>query len=218
MTIGLDQERPKKDKESVAKMDLAILNDKRDMSSIKYRNTFHASNVSVVLQDIDEEIRKRNLNGNSNKSNDSTQENWEMIVDEKKENDIDIDIDVHIDIDIDIDNGTEVGEDSKDLSSLVGNLDERENKKVDFDFKIIPPDLIDEMALAGMKGDTETSSDSSYEINDFEDYREIFTTKIGVCGVHLKAFAISVGNLKGLIVKDTLNLSLVVHEPEIWRR
>jgi hypothetical protein len=38
------------------------------------------------------------------------------------------------------------------------------------------------------------------------------------CSLHLKACSESMINLKALIEKDVLNLSLVVHEPEIWRR
>jgi hypothetical protein len=45
-----------------------------------------------------------------------------------------------------------------------------------------------------------------------------FNEKIEFCGVHLTACAKSVGRLKALVVKDLLNLSLVVHEPELWQR
>lgn len=45
-----------------------------------------------------------------------------------------------------------------------------------------------------------------------------FSSKISACGMHLGACEGSVARLKGLIERDTVNLSLVVHEPEIWRR
>jgi hypothetical protein len=45
-----------------------------------------------------------------------------------------------------------------------------------------------------------------------------FKEKIEFCSVHLTACAKSVGRLKALVVKDLLNLSLVVHEPELWKR
>jgi hypothetical protein len=42
--------------------------------------------------------------------------------------------------------------------------------------------------------------------------------KFTECSFHLKACSESMINLKALIEIDVLNLSLVVHEPEIWRR
>lgn len=45
-----------------------------------------------------------------------------------------------------------------------------------------------------------------------------FKEKIDVSNVYLTACAKSVGRLKALVVKDLLNLSLVVHEPELWQR
>lgn len=45
-----------------------------------------------------------------------------------------------------------------------------------------------------------------------------FKEKIEFCNVHLSSCAKSVGRLKALVVKDLLNLSLVVHEPELWKR
>lgn len=42
--------------------------------------------------------------------------------------------------------------------------------------------------------------------------------KFTECSFHLKACSESMIRLKALIEKDVLNLSLVVHEPEIWRR
>ena len=38
------------------------------------------------------------------------------------------------------------------------------------------------------------------------------------CDSHLESFALSVDRLKALIVKDLTNLSLVMHEPELWQR
>lgn len=45
-----------------------------------------------------------------------------------------------------------------------------------------------------------------------------FNQKFLLCNLHTLAFDAAVGRMKGLIAKDALNLSLVVHEPEIWRR
>ena len=42
--------------------------------------------------------------------------------------------------------------------------------------------------------------------------------KFKECSFYLKACSESMTKLKALIEKDVLNLSLVVHEPEIWRR
>jgi hypothetical protein len=61
------------------------------------------------------------------------------------------------------------------------------------------------------------SSSSEYPRNK-GDVLLNFEDKVAQCESHLVSFALSVDRLKALIVKDLTNLSLVMHEPELWQR
>ena len=47
---------------------------------------------------------------------------------------------------------------------------------------------------------------------------ENMKNKIALCNAHVLASTAGIARLKALIEKDALHLSLVIHEPEIWRR
>ena len=47
---------------------------------------------------------------------------------------------------------------------------------------------------------------------------ESMKNKIALCNAHVLASTAGIARLKALIEKDALHLSLVIHEPEIWRR
>ena len=47
---------------------------------------------------------------------------------------------------------------------------------------------------------------------------ENMKNKIALCNAHVLASTAGTARLKALIEKDALHLSLVIHEPEIWRR
>ena len=53
---------------------------------------------------------------------------------------------------------------------------------------------------------------------DRDDVLLNFKEKVEQCNAHLIKCATQVAVLKELILKDLLNLSLVVHEPELWQR
>lgn len=53
---------------------------------------------------------------------------------------------------------------------------------------------------------------------DKDDVLLNFKDKVEQCSAHLVTCAKQVAVLKDLILKDLLNLSLVVHEPELWQR
>ena len=53
---------------------------------------------------------------------------------------------------------------------------------------------------------------------DRDDVLLNFKEKVEQCSAHLVTCAKQVAILKDLILKDLLNLSLVVHEPELWQR
>ena len=53
---------------------------------------------------------------------------------------------------------------------------------------------------------------------DRDDVLLNFKEKVEQCNAHLIKCATQVAILKDLILKDLLNLSLVVHEPELWQR
>ena len=53
---------------------------------------------------------------------------------------------------------------------------------------------------------------------DRDDVLLNFNNKVEQCSAHLVTCAKQVAVLKDLILKDLLNLSLVVHEPELWQR
>jgi hypothetical protein len=53
---------------------------------------------------------------------------------------------------------------------------------------------------------------------DRDDVLLNFKEKVEQCSAHLVTCAEQVAVLKDLILKDLLNLSLVVHEPELWQR
>jgi hypothetical protein len=53
---------------------------------------------------------------------------------------------------------------------------------------------------------------------DRDDVLLNFKDKVEQCSAHLVTCAKQVAVLKDLILKDLLNLSLVVHEPELWQR
>ena len=186
LTIGSDQEKIGGKFENIKSN-----NDRDSVIHINYANNFNDSTASVTLQDIDEEINIRQLNG-SKKSDHSNHENWEMIADERKDSDLD-------------NNQNERGREK-----FGADFGINENRVEDDNLKIIHPDILEKR-----KEYPNEFSDSKI---DFNDYRDVFTEKIDMCGTYLTSCASSVGRLKGLIVKDLLNLSLVVHEPEIWRR
>lgn len=65
---------------------------------------------------------------------------------------------------------------------------------------------------------TRSSSSSSEYPRNKGDVLLNFEDKVEQCDSHLESFALSVDRLKALIVKDLINLSLVMHEPELWQR
>ena len=187
LTIGQDQEKQGGKFENIKSN-----NDRDSVIHINYTNNINDSTASLTLQDIDEEIKNKQVNG-SNKNDLLNHENWEMVVEERKDGDSD-------------DNN----ENQKGQTQFVNNFGKEQSGVKDDNFKIIHPDLLVERK--------EHSVELSDAKTDFNDYRDVFMEKIDKCGAYLKACSSSVIRLKGLIVKDLLNLSLVVHEPEIWRR
>ena len=53
---------------------------------------------------------------------------------------------------------------------------------------------------------------------DRDDVLLNFKEKVEKCSAHLVTCATQVAVLKDLIIKDLINLNLVVHEPELWQR
>ena len=187
LTIGQDQENQGGKFENIKSN-----NDRDSVIHFNYTNNINDSTASVTLKDIDEEIKNKQLNG-SNKNDHLSHENWEMVVEERKDGDSD-------------DNN----ENRRGQTQFVNNFGKEESGVKDNNFKIIHPDLLVERK--------EHSTELSDAKTDFNDYRDVFMEKIDMCGAYLKTCSSGVIRLKGLIVKDLLNLSLVVHEPEIWRR
>ena len=93
-----------------------------------------------------------------------------------------------------------------DSSPVIINIRETEN----INFQLKNPEAMEEVVI-----DSSFLSSKRLNSNNYNDY---FHTAVKSCNSHLVGCNTGIDRLKGLIVKDILNLGLVVHEPEIWRR
>ena len=78
------------------------------------------------------------------------------------------------------------------------------------------------MSAAGVTASSSSPSPSPSTSSEYprnkDDVLLNFEDKVEQCDTHLDSFTLSVDRMKALIVKDLTNLSLVMHEPELWQR